>query len=132
MTGEDELYVVNQDGSGAPEQLTDNAAEMRYLPVWSPDGKHIAFSDKNGHLYVIEVASKKITEVADEKNNFVRDYTWSPNGGYLAILAQRRDRLSLDLHLGREGQASCAASPAPSSTSSSRCGVPKGDYLYYF
>jgi tricorn protease len=84
-TGEDELYLVNQDGSGDLEQLTDDGKEMRYRPAWSPDGKYIAFSDKYGKIYLVEVASKKKKEIADDPINFVLDYTWSPNGGFLAF-----------------------------------------------
>ncbi|MEE9268823.1 MAG: S41 family peptidase [Candidatus Krumholzibacteria bacterium] len=85
MDGEEELHLVNQDGSGKVEQLTDNGGEMRYLPVWSPDGKRIAFSDKNGRLFVVEVKSKAVTQVADDKVGTVTDYTWSPNGGHLSF-----------------------------------------------
>ena len=85
MSGEDELYLINQDGSGGPDALTKNGKGMRYRPVWSPDGARIAFSDKHGKLYVVEVESKKMKEVADDPANFVDDYTWSPNGGHLAF-----------------------------------------------
>jgi tricorn protease len=37
-TGEEELYLIDQTGSGAPEQLTKDGKAMRYAPEWSPDG----------------------------------------------------------------------------------------------
>jgi tricorn protease len=84
-TGEEELYVINQDGRGDLKQLTNDGHEMRYIPRWSPDGKYIAFSDKHGKLYLIDLKSKKKKEIADEKDNFLFDYTWSPNGGFLTF-----------------------------------------------
>ena len=39
---------------------------MRYALRWSPDGERIAFSDKHGKLYVVDVSTKGITEVADD------------------------------------------------------------------
>jgi tricorn protease len=85
MDGEEEVYVVAQDGSGEPEQLTDGGQAMRYQPVWSPDGARIAFSDKSGKLYVLEVESRKLEEIADEARGQIRDYAWSPHGGHLAF-----------------------------------------------
>ena len=84
-TGEDEIYLVAQDGSGEPEQLTTGGRAMRYAPEWSPNGEHLAFSDKEGKLYVIELETKEIIDVADEARGQLRDYVWSPRGGYLAF-----------------------------------------------
>jgi tricorn protease len=50
-SGEEELYIVPQDGSGPAVQLTNDGKEMRYRPLWSPDSSKIAFSDKEGRLY---------------------------------------------------------------------------------
>ena len=84
-TGEDEVYVINQDGSGKPEQLTSDGHAMRYAPEWAPDGKRIAFSDKSGNLHVLTLADKKVVQVAHDKNGFLRDYAWSPDGNFLAF-----------------------------------------------
>ena len=84
-TGEDEIWLVAQDGSGEPEQLTTGGQAMLYAPEWSPTGKHLAFSDKDGKLYVIDVETKEVVEVADEARGPLRDYVWSPRGGYLAF-----------------------------------------------
>jgi tricorn protease len=85
MSGEEELYVMPQDGSSAPQQLTTGGSAMRYRPVWSPDSKHIAFSDKEGRIYVVNVAEKTTTEIADEKRGQAQDYVWSPDSGHLAF-----------------------------------------------
>ena len=84
-TGEDEIYLIAQDGSGEPERLTTGGQAMLYAPEWSPTGKHLAFSDKEGKLYVIDVESKEVIDVADEARGSLRDYVWSPRGGHLAF-----------------------------------------------
>ncbi|MBN2430105.1 MAG: PD40 domain-containing protein [Acidobacteria bacterium] len=84
-TGEEELWLINQDGSGESEQLTFDGKAMRYQPEWSPDGQYIAFSDKDGRLYMLTVADKKVQEVTRDKGGNLRDYTWSPDSGYLAF-----------------------------------------------
>ncbi len=84
-TGEDQVWLVSQDGSGRPEQLTDGHVGTMYQPAWSPDGKHIAFADKDGKLFVVGVADRRLREVARETRGRVADYAWSPGGSYLAF-----------------------------------------------
>lgn len=84
-SGEEEIWVVAQDGSTPPEQLTTNGKAMRYAPSWSADGKRIAFSDKDGKLYVLTLADKKITEIANTPSGQIQDYAWSPKGNFIAF-----------------------------------------------
>ena len=84
--GEDEIYVIAQDGSSAPVQLTEGGQAMRYAPVWAPTGRHLAFSDKDGKLYVLDVETQALTEIADEARGPLRQYVWSPDGRYVAFV----------------------------------------------
>jgi len=103
---------------------------MRCRPAWSPDGKYIAFSDKNGRLFVIDVKSKKITQVADEKSNFVNDYMWSPNGGFLAFsLDDETDYASI--YIWGVGDKKLRRITGPYFNEFEPVWGPKGDYLYY-
>ncbi len=84
-TGEEEIWLINQDGSGQPEQITTGGKAFRYAPEWAPDGKRLAFSDKDGKLYILTLADKKVSEIADEERGQVLDYTWPHDGGHLAF-----------------------------------------------
>ncbi len=85
MSGEEEIYLIDQDGEGKPEQLTHDGHAMRYGPRWSPDGKYIAFNDKNGDVYLLALADKKVTKVAHDRSGNLRDYEWSPDSNFLAF-----------------------------------------------
>ncbi len=85
QSGEDELWIVPQDGSETPRPLTGNGQVMRYAPEWSPDGTRLAFSDKDGKLFVLTIADGSLVEVADESRNQVRHYAWSPDSQWLAF-----------------------------------------------
>ena len=85
ISGEEELYLIPQDGSKPPEQITKGGSAMRYQPEWSADGKRIAFGDKDGKLWVVTLADRKLVEIVDTPSGQIRDYTWSPRGNYLAF-----------------------------------------------
>ncbi|HVN75610.1 MAG TPA: S41 family peptidase [Thermoanaerobaculaceae bacterium] len=84
-TGEEEVWLIAQDGSGAARQLTRGGNAMRYAPEWSPDGKRLAFSDKDGRLWVVAVADGAVVGVAKDRQGALRDYAWSPDGAFLAF-----------------------------------------------
>jgi tricorn protease len=85
LTGEDQVYIIDQDGMGKPEQLTSEFKAMLYQPEWAPDGKRFAFSDKDGKLYVLTLTDKKVVTIADDDYGMINDYAWSANGGHLAF-----------------------------------------------
>jgi len=84
-SGEEEVYVVAQDGLSPPEKITTGGHAFRYDPRWSPDNQQIAFSDKDGRLWVASVANHAVKEIAHSTEGEIRDYSWSPGGGYLAF-----------------------------------------------
>ena len=89
--GEEELYLIDQKG-GEPTQLTDGGAAMRYSPRFSPGGERLAYSDKEGRLYVYDMESKESTPIADEPHGQIRDYVWSPCGGHIAFSMSNENR----------------------------------------
>ena len=84
-SGEEELYLVDQDGHGEPERLTTNGDMMRYPPAWSPDSKFLAFADKAGRLWALEVANRRLTQVARDSGGYIGDQSWSPDSRWLTF-----------------------------------------------
>ena len=130
MSGEDELYLINQDGSGEPQPITTDGAVMRYAPKWSPDGKRIAISDKDGRLYIVEVETKQSTEIADDSYSQLRNYHWSPNGGHLAFAMRVSERTrSLFIWSASDGETRQVGGEMFDEWNPAW--DPKGDYLFY-
>jgi tricorn protease len=83
-TGENELYVRAQDGKGQPQQLTKGADTYYYGMVWSPDSKKLLWSDRLQRLRYVDVASKAVTQVDQDKYGEVGSYDWSPDSQWIA------------------------------------------------
>ncbi len=83
-TGEDEIYVVPQDGQEKPQQITTGADTYKYQIYWSPDSRKILWSDKLLRLNYVDVMTKKIVIVARAEAWEIRDYTWSPDSNWIA------------------------------------------------
>lgn len=91
-----EIYVMRPDGSGVT-QLTNNFANDIF-PIWSPDGKYIAYlSDRDGlWIYDYDVfimrsdgsAQKNLTKSMGE-NNF--NIVWFGNGNSISFQSEEND-----------------------------------------
>ena len=130
MSGEEELYLADQDGGSAPQRLTTNGDMMRYPPVWSPDGQRLAFSDKAGRLWDLELATKRLTEVAHDSSGQLGDQSWSPDSRWLAFsLSHATDYRSV--YVWRVGE----AAPRPVTGALSNAYEPvfdvEGKYLFF-
>ena len=83
-----EIYVVNADGSGQ-RRLTRNTVRDND-PVWSPDGRRIAF-ESNWQLWVMNAdGSGKRRLTRKGVHNF--NPAWSPDGKRIAFERGRRQR----------------------------------------
>lgn len=78
------LYIIHPDGKGL-EKL-ENAPKYAANPVWSPDGKYIAFDTNNincGHvvdrqIYIIRVGGGEPIQVTSDPGWYAIEPAWSP------------------------------------------------------
>ncbi|HEX7333233.1 MAG TPA: S41 family peptidase [Pyrinomonadaceae bacterium] len=130
-SGEEELYLVPQDGSKPAEQITSGGSAMRYGPDWSSDGKRIAFSDKDGKLYVLTLADRKVVEVADSPRGQIRDYGWSPRGSFLAFTMANPNNQFQSVYIWSANDGQSRRVTEDNYNSYSPAWDPQGNYLYF-
>lgn len=130
MSGEEQVYVIAQDGSSTPVQLTTEHRAMLYQPEWSVDGKRLAYGDKDGKVYVLTIADKKVTQIADDPAGRILDYTWSPRGNFLAFsMAEPNGFNVVNIWSANDGKVQKITDKLYNS--GNPAWDPQGNYIYY-
>lgn len=97
-----ELWLLNADGSGEV-LLGDDvrmAGERRYSPVWSPDGRYVAFvqvddptlfldnwREPGTNVYVADTLTGQVTRLSTFEARNTSFPTWSPDGKFVAFVS---------------------------------------------
>jgi tricorn protease len=83
-SGQDEIWLMDQDGAGEPRQLTTGGDTYKYSLSWSPDGSKILWNDKMLRLSFVDLASKAVTVVATAEDGEIVAFDWSPDSRWIA------------------------------------------------
>ena len=83
-SGEDEIYIMPQDGQGEARQLTKNADTYKYELYWSPDSKKILWNDKLLRLNYVDIEKKDVVQVAKAELFEIRSFCWSPDSRWIS------------------------------------------------
>lgn len=129
-TGEQEIVIIDAKGKDPRKVLTKNGKGWMFQPVWSPDGKRLAVGDLTGSLYLVDAESGEMKLVDQDKNWEITEYTFSPDGKWLAYTKYNENRLSsvkvYDVEGGKSGTVSSGFT-----SDSSPSWDPKGAYLFF-
>ena len=82
-TGEDEIFIQDQDGSQPAIQITSGGDNYKYQPYWSPDSKKLLWADRKQKLQYIDITTKVMTYVDADSIFEIRDYAWSPDSRWI-------------------------------------------------
>lgn len=140
-TGEDELYLMPQNGLPSPGQageskngpeirITFDGKMFRLPPVWSPDSRKLAFADKDARLWYVNVDEKKPVLIDQGKYDDITDYNWSPDGKWVVYAKSANNHNHLIYLYELEG---AKMTPVTTSASDSTAPYfdPDGKYLYF-
>jgi tricorn protease len=97
-SGQDEIYIIPQDGSGPAKQLTRNGDTYKFSLLWSPDNQKLLWSDKKLRLQFVEVATGNVTLVAQAKAFEINDFNWAPDSQWIAY-SQEEERKMQTIYL---------------------------------
>ena len=92
-TGEDEIYIIAQEGSKEPIQITKDGETYKYQIYWSPDSKKLLWSDRLQRLSYVDIQTKKIKEVQQSRVWEIREYSWSPDSKWISYAQFEPEKL---------------------------------------
>lgn len=82
---QEQIWRFPADGRGQGEPLTHDVPGRRTSMVASPDGSHIAHTDRRGRLWLLDLEAGTNREIDGSRGMGYRDLVWSPDGSVLAL-----------------------------------------------
>ena len=129
QTGETEWWRLPANGVGAPDQLTSDARVLRWDGLPSPDGKWLAYYDKNQTLWLYGFDRRQTTKIDSTADGDFGDLVWSPDSKWLAYVRPTATFGQIWLYGVAQGQR--AAVTGDRSDSYSPAFTPDGRWLYF-
>jgi tricorn protease len=129
-SGELEYWTKPANGLGTGNALTSNGDIFRYTGIPSPDGKWLAFTDKNYVLWLHEIDNGKTLEISSSEYNNFSHLTWSPDSKWLAFVATA-DNFYSQLNLYNIESKKTTALTSDRVDSYNPAWTPDGKYLYF-
>ena len=128
--GSNELAIRPSDGSGSEELVTHFKSGYFFNPRWSPNSDKIAFSDNNHVLWYVDIKDKKPVRIDQDPPTNISDYTWSPDGKWIAYSKTNDSQISQIYFYNLAENKTFKVSNGMNSDREPVFG-PKGKYLYF-
>ncbi|RZL35425.1 MAG: peptidase S41 [Rubrivivax sp.] len=132
FSGETEVWRFAANGTGQPERITSGATTQRRALLPSPDGRWLAHTDKEGHIWLTDLKTKATREIGHGTfNDSLQLQAWSPDSQALAWTMPLRhvDRNQLQLFSIADGRTHTLTSDRYDSDAAAFS--PDGQWLYF-
>jgi len=111
QSGEYEIHLHGVSGEQSSRQLTSRGKGYGYGLFWSPDSSKLSFIDETNTIYLVDVESGDVTEVASSVWNLGHgsryDYniSWSPDSRWLTFaLGQQNTHTAIFIYDAEESE----------------------------
>lgn len=129
-TGEQELAVYDAQGKEKHRILTARGKGWLFDPVWSPDGKKLAYADLTMALFVVDVETGTVMQADASAVAEVMEYEFSPDGKWLAYTKREANHYQA-IYLYSVEAGETRAVTTGFADDSEPTWDPKGKYLYF-
>jgi tricorn protease len=84
VTGEYEIYLLENKKGASPKQLTFNSAAWKYEAEWSPDSRYLVYSDRTMNLWLVDIESGKQIAIDQAFMSEIRSFSFSHDSEWIA------------------------------------------------
>jgi tricorn protease len=128
-SGELEFVTMPANGVGEEKPLTNDGKILRFRGHPSPDGKWIAYDDKNDDLWLLDTESKKQKKISVSQEG-IGDIAWAPDSQWL-VYSQPAGNMFLQIHLYNIETGKQVPLTSDRVNSMSPAWSPDGQFLYF-
>ena len=129
-SGEFEFWKAPANGLGNPQRVSSDGKIFRFSQVISPDGKWVAWGDKNQKFWVMNLEKKQPVEVAAGKADEISEFVWSPDSQWLAYVEEAENSFT-QIKLYRVSDGTRAVATSDRFNSHSPAWSTDGKWLYF-
>jgi tricorn protease len=130
-THEESIRTIDSWGRGEAKTVKPaGESGWNFPPIWSPDGKWVAYADQSYTLYIVSAEGGSPKKVDQGSDGEIRSYSWSPDGRWLAYAKPLRNQYgSIYIYDVKDG--SIHEVTGPDTDDGSPAWDPDGRYLYF-
>lgn len=128
--GEEEFVLVPLDRAAKPKRFPAAGEGFHRSPLFSPDGKFVAFGDQTLTLKILDLSTGKVRRVDRSPSREIADYSWSPDSRWLVYALPELNQFR-SLHVYDMTRSKSFRLTEPAHDDHSPCFDRSGRYIFF-